>query len=67
MNFVELNGLVETNACLLNNSLEVMLILGFSFLGLSITLYTSLIFLNERPEKFSLILKENTCACDYLF
>lgn len=70
INFIKLDKLIETNTCLLDGLLKVILILGFSFLSLLITLYTSLIVLNKRLGKFSLILmislilEENACIYD---
>jgi len=73
MNFVELTWLIRTKTCLLDSLLEVMLILGLSFLGSLMTLWTSSIFKDNRPGKFSLIfticlmLEADTCVYDWLF
>jgi len=73
MNFVKLAWLIRTRTYLLDSHLEIMLILGLSFLGSLMTLWTSSIFEDDRPGKFSLIfticliLETDAYAYDWLF
>ena len=72
MNFEEFSLLIGMITCLLDGPLVVILMRGFSFLGSSIDLWISSIFLEESSGKDSLILRisltlvEDTCVYDLL-